>query len=52
MNAAASVLGSVLAIAIGIRFGLKSTLLCGAVAYAVSAMLLEVFKPWPDPRTI
>jgi hypothetical protein len=52
MNAAASVLGSVLAIAIGIRFGLKSTLLCGAVAYAVAAMLLAVFEPWPNPRTI
>jgi hypothetical protein len=52
MNAAASVLGSVLAIAIGIRFGLKSTLLCGAVAYAVAAMLLAVFEPWPKARTI
>jgi hypothetical protein len=52
MNAAASVLGSVLAIAIGIRFGLKSTLLCGAVAYAVAAMLFAVFEPWPNPRTI
>ena len=52
MNAAASVLGSVLAIAIGIRFGLKTTLLCGAVAYAVAAMLLAVFEPWPKARTI
>lgn len=33
MNAAASVLGSVLAIVIAIRFGLAITLACGAVAY-------------------
>jgi hypothetical protein len=38
MNAAASVLGSVLAMVIAIRFGLNVTLACGAMAY-VSALL-------------
>jgi hypothetical protein len=47
MNAAASVLGSVLAIAIGIRFGLKVTLLCGAAAYIAAAMLLRVLQAGP-----
>ncbi|MBV9481796.1 MAG: hypothetical protein JO249_13725 [Acidobacteria bacterium] len=45
MNAAASVLGSVLAIMIGIRFGLKATLACGAAAYFVAALLLTVLEP-------
>jgi len=52
MNAAASVLGSVLAIAIAIRFGLNSTLLCGATAYGAAAMLLAVFNPQPRPSLI
>jgi hypothetical protein len=52
MNAAASVLGSVLAIVIGIRFGLQVTLLCGAVAYALAAMLLTVLEPRRSPRLI
>lgn len=39
MNAAASVLGSVLAMVIAIQFGLGVTLACGAIAY-VSAWLL------------
>jgi hypothetical protein len=38
MNAAASVLGSVLAMVIAIRFGLNVTLACGALAY-VGALL-------------
>ncbi len=52
MNAAASVLGSVLAIVVGIRFGLKTTLLCGAVAYAVAALLLTVVEPGRNARAI
>jgi len=39
MNAAASVLGSVLAIVIAMEFGLTATLICGAAAYAVAALL-------------
>lgn len=39
MNAAASVLGSVLAIVIALEYGLTATLLCGAAAYAVAAPL-------------
>ena len=39
MNAAASVLGSVLAIVIAIQFGLNVTLACGAAAYACALLL-------------
>jgi len=39
MNAAASVLGSVLAIVIAIQFGLNVTLACGAAAYLVALLL-------------
>ena len=39
MNAAASVLGSVLAIVIAMEFGLTVTLLCGALAYAAAILL-------------
>ena len=39
MNAAASVLGSVLAIVIAIQFGLNVTLLCGAAAYLAALLL-------------
>lgn len=39
MNAASSVLGSVLAIVIAIQFGLNVTLACGAVAYACALLL-------------
>jgi hypothetical protein len=35
MNAASSVLGSVLAMTIAIQFGLGVTLICAAVAYVV-----------------
>src|SRR5580698_446405 len=40
MNAAASVLGSVLAMVIAIQFGLTVTLTCGAAAYVLALMLL------------
>lgn len=39
MNAASSVLGSVLAIVIAIEFGLNVTLACGAAAYALALLL-------------
>jgi len=39
MNAAASVLGSVLAIVIAMEFGLTATLVCGAAAYALATLL-------------
>jgi hypothetical protein len=39
MNAAASVLGSVLAIVIAMEFGLTVTLICGAAAYLAAALL-------------
>jgi len=44
MNAAASVLGSVLAIVIAIQFGLTATLACGAAAYLGAILLLSTFK--------
>ena len=40
MNAAASVLGSVLAIVIAIHYGLAVTLACGAGAYLLAGMLV------------
>ncbi len=43
MNAASSVLGSVLAIVIAIQFGLTATLACGAVAYIGAMLLLPRF---------
>jgi hypothetical protein len=43
MNAASSVLGSVLAIVIAILFGLNVTLVCGAAAYVIAALLLPTF---------
>ncbi len=39
MNAASSVLGSVLAIVIAIQFGLNVTLMCGAAAYLLALVL-------------
>jgi hypothetical protein len=39
MNAASSVLGSVLAIVIAIQFGFNATLVCGACAYGVALAL-------------
>jgi MFS family permease len=40
MNAAASVLGSVLAMVIAIQFGLNVTLACGVAAYLLALVLL------------
>jgi hypothetical protein len=45
MNAASSVLGSVLAIVIAIHWGLNATLACGAGAYLAAVMLSPVLKP-------
>ena len=39
MNAASTVLGSVLAIVIAIQFGLNVTLVCGATAYLLALLL-------------
>jgi hypothetical protein len=44
MNAASSVLGSVLAIVIAIQFGLTATLACGAAAYVLALLLLPTFR--------
>jgi spermidine synthase len=43
MNAASSVLGSVLAMVIAIQFGLNVTLACGAGAYVLAMLLLQTF---------
>ena len=45
MNAASSVLGSVLAMVIAIYWGLNFTLACGAVAYLVAMGLSRTLKP-------
>ncbi len=45
MNAASSVLGSVLAMVIAIHFGLNVTLACGAAAYAVALALFPTLAP-------
>lgn len=47
MNAAASVLGSVLAMVIAIQFGLTVTLVCGAGAYLVALGLMPVLRARP-----
>lgn len=44
LNAAASVLGSVLAMVIAIQFGLTTTLACGAIAYASAWLLLPTIQ--------
>ena len=44
MNAASSVLGSVLAIVIAIQFGLTATLAGGAAAYVLAILLLPTFR--------
>jgi spermidine synthase len=44
MNAAASVLGSVLAMVIAIQFGLTVTLACGAVAYLLALLLMPALR--------
>jgi hypothetical protein len=45
MNAAASVLGSVLAMVIAIEFGLTMTLASGAAAYLLALLILPVLHP-------
>jgi hypothetical protein len=45
MNAAASVLGSVLAMVIAIQFGLNATLACGVAAYLLALLLLPTLRP-------
>jgi hypothetical protein len=45
MNAASSVLGSVLATVIAIHFGLNITVACGAAAYLLSLMLFPTLAP-------
>jgi len=45
MNAAASVLGSVLAMVIAIQFGLTVTLACGVAAYFLALLLLPSLRP-------
>jgi spermidine synthase len=44
MNAAASVLGSVLAMVIAIQFGLTVTLACGAAAYVIAMVLVPALR--------
>jgi hypothetical protein len=44
MNAAASVLGSVLAMVIAIQFGLTVTLACGAGAYLLALFVAPVLR--------
>jgi hypothetical protein len=48
MNAGSSVLGSVLAIVIALRFGLNVTLACGAVAYLLALVLMPAV--WSGPE--
>ncbi len=50
MNAAASVLGSVLAIVIAIHLGLNLTLTCGALAYLSALLLTSTFRRAPRLR--
>ena len=50
MNAASSVLGSVLAIIIAIQFGLNVTLASGAAAYLVALMLTTTLRPCAQNR--
>jgi spermidine synthase len=47
MNAAASVLGSVLAMVIAIQFGLNVTLACGATAYLLALLLTPALRTKP-----
>jgi len=44
INAAASVLGSVLAMVIAIQFGLTVTLTCGALAYLLAVVLMPTLR--------
>jgi hypothetical protein len=49
MNAASSVLGSVLAMVIAIEFGLNVTQACGAVAYLLALFLIRALQPRRPP---
>lgn len=53
LNAAASVLGSVMAMAIAIHFGLTTTLACAAAAYLLAAFCSRVWAraPQPSPKS-
>jgi hypothetical protein len=44
MNAAASVLGSVLAMVVAIQFGLNITLICGVASYLLALALLPTLR--------
>lgn len=44
LNAASSVLGSVLAMVVALRLGLQTTLACGALAYAAAILLTPSFR--------
>jgi spermidine synthase len=44
MNAASSVMGSVLAMVIAIQYGLNATLACGAAAYFLALLFTRVFR--------
>ena len=44
LNAASSVLGSVLAMVVAIQWGLAVTLICGAVSYLMAALLTRSFR--------
>jgi len=44
LNAAASVMGSVMAMVIAIHFGLSITLACAAVAYILAALCSNTWK--------
>ena len=44
INAAASVLGSVMAMVIAIQFGLTVTLACGAGAYMLALLLMPALR--------
>ena len=48
MNAAASVMGSVLAMVIAIQFGLTMTLACGAGAYLLALLLMPALRTKPS----
>jgi spermidine synthase len=50
MNAASSVLGSVLAMVIAIEFGLNSTLACGVLTYLVALSLIPKLRETRAPR--
>jgi len=47
LNAAASVLGSVLAMVIAIQFGLTVTLACGAFAYVLALFIVPALRAKP-----